>query len=96
MLYQIYSGPKEDKEKALEIVREAKTKYPNDDTFAKLELGLLIDLNKIADAKEGLEYALMSSCIDRNQFACGFRKSGRHYTKQIQDRWSGRRKTVKI
>jgi hypothetical protein len=48
------------------------------------------------DAKEGMEYALSARCIDKNQFACGFRKSGRYYTKQIQDRWSGRRKTVKI
>jgi tetratricopeptide (TPR) repeat protein len=60
VLYQIYSGPKEDKLKALEIVREAKAKFPNNADFPKLEIGLLIDLDKISEAKEGLEKAVAS------------------------------------
>jgi hypothetical protein len=58
MLYQIYSGPKENKEKALEIVRQAKAKLPNNPDFPKLEIGLLIDLNKIDDARINLENAV--------------------------------------
>jgi tetratricopeptide (TPR) repeat protein len=60
VLYQIYSGPKEDKQKALEVVREAKAKLPNNPDFPKLEIGLLIDLDKIAEAKEGLEKAVVA------------------------------------
>jgi tetratricopeptide (TPR) repeat protein len=58
VLYQIYSGPKEDKNKALEIVREAKAKLPNNPDFPKLEIGLLIDLDRVAEAKDGLEKAI--------------------------------------
>ena len=55
ILYQIYSGPKEDKLKALEIVRKGKEKLPNNTDFPKLEIGLLIDLDRVAEAKGGLE-----------------------------------------
>jgi hypothetical protein len=55
VIYQIYNGPKEDKEKALELVRKAKAAIPSNTDFPKLEIGLLIDMNKVADAKEGLE-----------------------------------------
>jgi tetratricopeptide (TPR) repeat protein len=55
ILYQIYSGPKEDKLKALEIVRKGKEKLPNNSDFPKLEIGLLIDLDRVAEAKGGLE-----------------------------------------
>jgi tetratricopeptide (TPR) repeat protein len=58
VMYQIYSGPKENKEKALEIVREAKAKIPSNSDFPKLEIGLLIDLNKVDDARVNLENAL--------------------------------------
>jgi tetratricopeptide (TPR) repeat protein len=54
LLNNIYSGPKQDKEKALEVVREAKKKYPQDPDFPKLEIGMLIDLNRIDEAKSGL------------------------------------------
>jgi predicted Zn-dependent protease len=64
LLYQIYSGPKENKEKALEIVREGKTKTGNSD-FARLEIGLLIDLNRIGEAKEGLEAAVAKNPNDK-------------------------------
>jgi tetratricopeptide (TPR) repeat protein len=57
ILYQIYNS-KDDKNKALEIVREAKAKLPNNPEFPKLEIGLLIDLNKIDEAKASLEQAV--------------------------------------
>ncbi len=61
ILYQIYSnGPKEDKEKALEVVRQGKKALPNNPDFPKLEIGLLIDMNKIDEAKTNLETALKS------------------------------------
>jgi hypothetical protein len=64
LLYQIYSGPKENKEKALEIVREGKAKNGHSD-FARLEIGLLIDLNRIGEAKEGLEAAVAKNPNDK-------------------------------
>ncbi|NJM26166.1 MAG: tetratricopeptide repeat protein [Bacteroidia bacterium] len=59
-IYQIYSGPKEDKEKALAIAQEGKQKYPDNKDFPKVEIGLLIDLGKIDQAKSGLEAAIKS------------------------------------
>jgi tetratricopeptide (TPR) repeat protein len=58
VLYQIYTGPKEDKEKALATVREARTKIPTNTDFPKLEIGLLIDLNRVDEAKTNLENAI--------------------------------------
>jgi tetratricopeptide (TPR) repeat protein len=58
ILYQIYTGPKANKEKALEIVREAKQKLPNETSFPLMEIELLIDLQKTAEAKGGLEQAV--------------------------------------
>jgi tetratricopeptide (TPR) repeat protein len=58
ILYQIYSGPKEDKPKALEIVRQGRAKIPNNPDFPKLEIGLLIDLDKVDEAKGNLETAV--------------------------------------
>lgn len=58
MMYQIYSGPKENKEKALEVVREAKAKIPSNPDFPKLEIGLLIDLQKVDEARVNLEDAI--------------------------------------
>lgn len=61
ILYQIYSnGPKEDRDKALEVVRKGKKALPNNPDFPKLEIGLLIDMNKIDEAKTNLETALKS------------------------------------
>lgn len=51
---------KGDKEKALALVREAKTKFPQNADFPKLEIAHLIDLNRIDEAKSGLEKALES------------------------------------
>jgi hypothetical protein len=54
----IYAGPKEDKEKALGVVQEAKKKFPANKDFPLMEIGYLIDLDRIADAKGGLEAAV--------------------------------------
>lgn len=64
LLYQIYNGPKENKEKALEVVRQGKEKTKNSD-FARLEIGLLIDLNRIGEAKDGLEQAVAKDPNDK-------------------------------
>jgi tetratricopeptide (TPR) repeat protein len=59
ILYQTYySGPKEDKEKALAVAREGREKVPSYPDFAKMEIGLLIDLNRVDEARAGLEKAL--------------------------------------
>lgn len=58
LMINTYSGPKEDKEKALEVARRAKEKFPENSEFAKVEIGLLIDLNKIEEARTGLEAAV--------------------------------------
>jgi tetratricopeptide (TPR) repeat protein len=58
LMININSGPKENKEKALAIVREAKAKFPNNPDFPKVEIGLLIDLKRIDEAKSGLEAAI--------------------------------------
>jgi tetratricopeptide (TPR) repeat protein len=56
ILYQIYyQGPKEDREKALEVVRNARKALPDNPDFPKMEIGLLIDMNKIEEAKDNLE-----------------------------------------
>jgi tetratricopeptide (TPR) repeat protein len=54
----IYGGPKEDKAKALLVVQEAMKKFPNNKDFPLMEIGYLIDLDRIADAKGGLEKAV--------------------------------------
>lgn len=73
----------------MDVSRGQEASYSSDSYY---QIGHVLD----RDAKEGLAYALTSRCADRNHFACGFRKSGRFYTKQIQDRWSGRRRSVKV
>lgn len=57
-LINIYNTHKVDKEKALEITQKAKAKYPNKTDFSRFEIGLLIDLNKIDEAKANLEKAV--------------------------------------
>ena len=49
---------KGDKEKALEVIRKGKEKFPEDPDFPKLEIGALIELNRIDEAKSGLEDAI--------------------------------------
>jgi tetratricopeptide (TPR) repeat protein len=58
LIINTYSGPLENKEEALKWSQSAKTKFPTDGNFPKVEIGLLIDLNKIDDAKGGLESAV--------------------------------------
>jgi tetratricopeptide (TPR) repeat protein len=57
-MININSGPKENKEEALRLVREAKEKFPANQDFPKVEIGLLIDLKRIDEAKSGLENAI--------------------------------------
>lgn len=59
VMINTYSGAKEDKEKALEVARRAKEKFPENQEFPKVEIGLLIELDKIEEAKEGLEEAVV-------------------------------------
>lgn len=56
-LYNIYRN-KEDKEKALEVVQKAKLAHPNNQDLPKVEIGLLIDLKRIDEAKKGLQDAI--------------------------------------
>lgn len=58
ILININSGPKENKEEALKLAREAKAKFPANPDFPKVEIGLLIDLKRIDEAKSGLENAI--------------------------------------
>jgi tetratricopeptide (TPR) repeat protein len=60
LLINIHSGAKEDKEKALQYAQAAKAKFPNNAEFPKVEIGLLIDLNRVEEAKGGLEAAVKS------------------------------------
>jgi tetratricopeptide (TPR) repeat protein len=55
IMYQVYATAKGDKEKALEVIREAKKAMPNENQFALIELELLIGLKKEDEAKAGLE-----------------------------------------
>jgi tetratricopeptide (TPR) repeat protein len=57
-LYNIYRDQKDDKEKALEVVQKAKLAHPNNADLPKVEIGLLIDLKRIDEAKKGLETAI--------------------------------------
>ncbi len=49
---------KGEKEKALELIRVARKRFPENPDFPKLEIAHLIDLNRIDEAKAGLEKAL--------------------------------------
>ena len=57
-IININSGPKANKEEALRVVRLAKPKFPNNPDLPKVEIGLLIDLKRIDEAKSGLEDAI--------------------------------------
>jgi tetratricopeptide (TPR) repeat protein len=57
-IININSGPKQNKEEALRVVRLAKPKFPNNPDLPKVEIGLLIDLKRIDEAKSGLEAAI--------------------------------------
>jgi tetratricopeptide (TPR) repeat protein len=73
LMINTYSGPKEDKEKALEIARKAKEKYPENPEFPKVEIGLLIDMEKVDEAKTGLEEAVKREPDNKTyQFYLGY------------------------
>lgn len=59
VIINTYSGPKDDKEKALAAAREAKEKFPKNEEFPKVEIGLLIEMEKVDEAKKGLEQAVV-------------------------------------
>ncbi|MCZ8022665.1 MAG: hypothetical protein O9302_12435 [Cyclobacteriaceae bacterium] len=58
LIVNALNGPLEQKDEALKMVREAKTKFPNNTDFPKVEIGILIDQNKVDEAKGGLESAV--------------------------------------
>src|SRR5690606_27271512 len=58
MMLNLLNGPLDNKEKALELAREAQQKFPNNSDFGKVEIGTLIDLNRIEEARAGLEQAI--------------------------------------
>jgi tetratricopeptide (TPR) repeat protein len=58
VMINVYNTAKEDKNKALEIVRTARTKFPNNPELPKYEIQILIELDKVDEAKTGLEKAL--------------------------------------
>jgi tetratricopeptide (TPR) repeat protein len=73
LMINTYSGPKDDKPKALEMARRAKEKFPENSEFAKVEIGLLIDMNKVEEAKEGLEKAVQREPDNKTyQFYLGY------------------------
>ena len=59
VIINTYSVAKEDKEKALEAARRAKENFPENTEFPKVEIGLLIELERIEEAKKGLEEAVV-------------------------------------
>jgi tetratricopeptide (TPR) repeat protein len=52
------NGPLEQKDEALSMIRDAKKKFPDNGDFPKVEIGILIDQNKVDEAKGGLEAAV--------------------------------------
>ena len=73
VMINTYSGPKDDKEKALETARKAKEKFPNNPEFPKVEIGLLIEMNQIEEAKKGLETAVVREPDNKQyQFYLGY------------------------
>jgi tetratricopeptide (TPR) repeat protein len=74
ILYQIYSnGERQDREKALAIMRDARKKHPNVTDFARYEIGLLIDMNKIDEAKVGLQQEIEKEPGNKDlQFLLGY------------------------
>lgn len=59
ILYRLYStGATEDREKALKVAQTAREKFPMDPDFPKFEIGLLIDMGRISEARTGLMEAV--------------------------------------
>lgn len=74
ILYQIYStGERQDRDKALAIMKEARKKHPGVTDFARYEIGLLIDMNKIDEAKVGLQQEIEKEPGNKDlQFLLGY------------------------
>jgi len=73
VMINTYSTAKEDKEKALEVARRAKAQFPENPEFPKVEIGLLIELEKIEEAKKGLEEAVAQEPDNKTyQFYLGY------------------------
>jgi tetratricopeptide (TPR) repeat protein len=73
VMINTYSGAKDDKEKALEVARRAKEKFPENPEFPKVEIGLLIELEKVEEAKKGLEEAVAQDPNNKTyQFYLGY------------------------
>ncbi len=66
-LYQIYnnSEAKKDSVKALDIVRQAKVKFPHNPDFPKLEIEMLINQGRTDEARQGLEEAVRKQPGDK-------------------------------
>lgn len=65
LMYQTYANTLDNKEKALEVIRKAKKALPNNTDFPRLEIGLLIDLNRLDEAKSGLEQEVAQNPNDK-------------------------------
>jgi len=73
VIINTYSGPKDDKPKALEAARRAKAQFPENPEFPKVEIGLLIEMDQIAEAKKGLEEAVKREPDNKTyQFYLGY------------------------
>ncbi len=73
VIINTYSGAKDDKEKALEVTRRAIKQFPDNVEFPKVEIGLLIELDKIEEAKSGLEQAVSREPDNKTyQFYLGY------------------------
>lgn len=57
-LITIYQSVKKDNESALEIARQSREVYPNDSDLAKSEINLLIQLDRIEEARSNLIQAI--------------------------------------
>jgi tetratricopeptide (TPR) repeat protein len=66
-LYQIYntSEEKKDSVKALQIIRDAKVRFPHDTNFPKIEIEMLINQGRTDEARLGLEEAVKKQPDDK-------------------------------
>jgi tetratricopeptide (TPR) repeat protein len=65
MLFSIYRDKKKDSQKALEVIKEARRKFPNNTDFAKYELNLYITSKQYDVAKQMLENELKANPNDK-------------------------------
>ena len=68
MLFSAYRDEKKDNAKALEIIKEARTKYPNLTDLAKYELNLYITTKQYDVAKNMVETDLKANPNDKESF----------------------------